>query len=59
MNTYPRLIVYGCNLIIRQGNELGKLYNFKNDTLNLGVFEFYKYPTFKIWLAHGYIVWDT
>jgi hypothetical protein len=59
MYTYPRPIVYGCNLITRQGNQLGKLYSFKNGTLSLGVCEFCKYPICKICLAHGYIVWDT
>jgi hypothetical protein len=48
MNTYPQAIVYGCNLVTRQGNELGKLYGLKNGTLNLGVHELNKYPAYKI-----------
>jgi len=36
------------DLITIQGNELGRLYGLENGTLNSGVHELNKYPTYRI-----------
>ncbi len=41
-NTYPQLIVNGCNFITRQGYELSKLYGLNNGILYLDVHKFIK-----------------
>jgi len=59
MDTYLKTIINYCDFITRWGNELGKVYNLNSGILKLGVHEFNKYPTNRIWPVYGWIVQDS
>jgi hypothetical protein len=56
MDTYPRSIIYGCHLITKTCQELGKLYGLDSGFLDLLVHKFNKCGANKIGLIHAQII---
>jgi hypothetical protein len=58
MDTYPITIIYGCHLITRTCQELGRLYGFDSGFLDLLVHKFIKCGASRIGPMHVQIIRD-
>jgi hypothetical protein len=58
MDTYLRTIIYGCHLITRTCQELGKLYGLDSGFLDMLVHKFNKCGANRIGPMHAWIIRD-